>query len=431
MAMAKTQFLTRPTRLDGMTPAEVAAGLRHLPNLVFFDTAGNIPSSAGRPISVIAARPTKILRGSIHVVSDRAMLRHALTASQTMAGDTGFPLGGLCGWVDYEGDFVFGDFPEMLVFCHDRQTWWETGKLSAELRQSTETSPQIGPFQAVMSHGDFIQNVDRIREWISAGDIYQVNLSHAFTAEVAGGSLFGLYEALRDASPAPMAAWLSLDDKEILSSSPEFFLKISGSVIETRPIKGTRPRFTDPDEDRRSAYELQTSAKEIAELVMITDLLRNDLGQVCEFGSVEVSEMLQLESLAQVHHLVSTVTGTLRPNIDAIDAIAACFPGGSITGAPKKRAMEIIQELEAQPRGIYCGAIGWLGYNGESSFNIAIRTLIREGDKLVYQVGAGIVADSDPQKEYEETLHKAAGIRLAVEAFSKHHGLGKNSATHP
>jgi aminodeoxychorismate synthase component I len=431
MAMAKTQFLTRPTRLDGMTPAEVAAGLRHLPNLVFFDTAGNIPSSAGRPISVIAARPTKILRGSIHVVSDRAMLRHALTASQTMAGDTGFPLGGLCGWVDYEGDFVFGDFPEMLVFCHDRQTWWETGKLSAELRQSTETSPQIGPFQAVMSHGDFIQNVDRIREWISAGDIYQVNLSHAFTAEVADGSLFGLYEALRDASPAPMAAWLSLDDKEILSSSPEFFLKISGSVIETRPIKGTRPRFTDPDEDRRSAYELQTSAKEIAELVMITDLLRNDLGQVCEFGSVEVSEMLQLESLAQVHHLVSTVTGTLRPNIDAIDAIAACFPGGSITGAPKKRAMEIIQELEAQPRGIYCGAIGWLGYNGESSFNIAIRTLIREGDKLVYQVGAGIVADSDPQKEYEETLHKAAGIRLAVEAFSKHHGLGKNSATHP
>jgi aminodeoxychorismate synthase component I len=282
-----------------------------------------------------------------------------------------------------------------------------------------------------MSHSDFIQNVERIREWISAGDIYQVNLSHAFIAEVAGGSLFGLYEALRDASPAPMAAWLSLDDKEILSSSPEFFLKISGSVIETRPIKGTRPRFTDPDEDRRSAYELQTSAKEIAELVMITDLLRNDLGQVCEFGSVEVSEMLQLESLAQVHHLVSTVTGTLRPNIDTIDAVAACFPGGSITGAPKKRAMEIIQELEGQPRGIYCGAIGWLGYNGESSFNIAIRTLIREGDKLIYQVGAGIVADSDPQKEYEETLHKAAGIRMAVEAFSKHHGLGKNSATHP
>jgi anthranilate/para-aminobenzoate synthase component I len=150
---------------------------------------------------------------------------------------------------------------------------------------------------------------------------------------------------------------------------------------------------------------------------MITDLLRNDLGQVCEFGSVEVGEMLQLESLAQVHHLVSTVTGRLRAGVDGLAAIAACFPGGSITGAPKKRAMEIIRELEPGPRGIYCGAIGWLGYNGESSLSIAIRTLVRTGDEMIYQVGAGIVADSDPEKEYEETLHKAAGIRLAVERF--------------
>jgi anthranilate/para-aminobenzoate synthase component I len=160
-------------------------------------------------------------------------------------------------------------------------------------------------------------------------------------------------------------------------------LKISGRGIETRPIKGTRPRFSDPDEDRRSAYELQTSAKEISELVMITDLLRNDLGQVCEFGSVEVTEILQLETLAQVHHLVSTVTGTLRPDIDTVDALAACFPGGSITGATKKRAMEITQQLEGSPRGIYRGAIGWLGHNGGSSLSIAIRTLIRSGDHLV------------------------------------------------
>jgi anthranilate/para-aminobenzoate synthase component I len=216
-----------------------------------------------------------------------------------------------------------------------------------------------------------------------------------------------------------MSAWLSLDDREILSSSPESFLKISGRGIETRPIKGTRPRFPDPDEDLRSAYELQTSAKEIAELVMITDLLRNDLGRVCEFGSVRVEEMLHLETLAQVHHLVSTVTGTLRSNIDAIDALAESFPGGSITGAPKLRAMEIIRDIEQTPRGIYCGAIGWLGYNGESSFNIAIRTLIRQNDRLIYQVGAGIVADSDPEKEYDETLHKAAGIRLALERWSR------------
>jgi para-aminobenzoate synthetase component I len=266
---------------------------------------------------------------------------------------------------------------------------------------------------------DFLTSVGRIKEWIAAGDIYQVNLTQAFEAEVKGGSLFGLYEALRDASPAPMAAWLSLDGREVLGSSPETFLKISGRGIETRPIKGTRPRSADPDEDLRSAYELQTSAKEIAELVMITDLLRNDLGQVCEFGSVQVSEMLRLESLAQVHHLVSTVTGTLSPETDAIGALAACFPGGSITGAPKKRAMEIIRELEPQPRGIYCGAIGWLGYHGESTFNIAIRSLIRENSRLTYQVGAGIVADSDPAGEYEETLHKAAGIRLAVERWTR------------
>jgi anthranilate/para-aminobenzoate synthase component I len=148
---------------------------------------------------------------------------------------------------------------------------------------------------------------------------------------------------------------------------------------------------------------------------MITDLLRNDLGKVCEFGSVEVPEMLQLESLAQVHHLVSTVTGTLRTDVDTIDALASCFPGGSITGAPKKRAMEIIRELENSPRGIYCGAVGWLGFNGESSFNIAIRTLVRNNERLSYHVGAGIVADSDPEKEYEETLYKAAGIRAGLE----------------
>ncbi len=332
-----------------------------------------------------------------------------------LGGDCGFPVGGLCGWIDYEGDFVFGDYPEMLVYNHRDDVWWETGQLSTYLRTSRGAA-EISPFAPLASREEFTDGVARIKEWIAAGHIYQANLSQGFEATVTG-ELFALYEALHDASPSPMASYLALDGREILSSSPETFLKISGRGIETRPIKGTRPRFADPDEDRRSAYELQTSAKEIAELVMITDLLRNDLGQVCEFGSVEVTEMLQLESFAQVHHLVSTVTGTLRPEIDVVAAVVACFPGGSITGAPKKRAMEIIRELEQTPRGIYCGTIGWFGYNGESSFNIAIRTLVRSGDRLVYQVGAGIVADSDPEKEYEETLHKAAGIRLAVERW--------------
>ncbi len=409
--------LARPIRLDGLSPVDVAGRLRHLHGLVFFDTAGNFPSSGGRPISVIAARPVRIFKGSIFSPHDRQNLRTALATGPKSAGDRGFPLGGLCGWIGYEGRFVFGDFREMLIHCHDDHTWWETGSLSDCLRGNTDVGGSIGGFTASTCRENFVSSVRRAKDWIAAGDIYQVNLSHAFEAPVSGGSLFGLYEKLRDASPAPMASYLNLDGREILCSSPETFLKISGRGIETRPIKGTRPRFSDPDEDRRSAYELQTSAKEISELVMITDLLRNDLGQVCEFGSVAVAEMLQLETLAQVHHLVSTVTGTLRPEIDTVDALAACFPGGSITGAPKKRAMEIIRELEDSPRGIYCGAIGWLGFNGESSLNIAIRTLVRSGDKLVYQVGAGIVADSDPEKEYEETLHKAAGIRLAVERW--------------
>ncbi len=417
MASAKALIPIRSPHLDGLSPIEVAGRLRHLHGLVFFDTSGHLPSSARQPVSVISARPQRIWCGSLHDPAQRQWLRNALAAMPEIAGDHGFPLGGLCGWVSYEGEFVFGEFHEMLVFDHTDQAWWETGRLSSQLTHFSDPPAHLSPFAPLGTREGFTAAAIRIKEWISAGDIYQANLSQAFSANVHGGSLFGLYESLRDASPAPMSAWLDLNGREVLCSSPESFLKISGRHIETRPIKGTRPRFKDADADRRSAYELQTSPKEIAELVMITDLLRNDLGQVCEFGSVKVAEMLQLEAFEQVHHLVSTITGTLREPHDAIDALTACFPGGSITGAPKKRAMEIIRELEARPRGLYCGAIGWIGSNGESSFNIAIRTLVREGHTLSYQVGAGIVADSDPDHEYQETLHKAAGIRLAIERW--------------
>jgi aminodeoxychorismate synthase component I len=315
----------------------------------------------------------------------------------------------------------------MLVKDEDSGEWWQRGELSSMIRETPNSPVEIGDFTAEMGPENFIEAVRRAKEWIAAGDIYQVNLAQGFSASVRGGSLFQLYETLRHASPAPMAAWLGLDGKEVLCSSPELFLRISGNAVETRPIKGTRPRFRDPDEDRRSAVELQKSEKEVAELVMITDLLRNDLGQVCEFGSVEVSGMLHLESLAQVHHLVSTVKGTLRNDEDAVSALAACYPGGSITGAPKKRAMEIIAALESGPRGIYCGAIGWLSFNGESQFNIAIRTLVRENDTLSYHVGAGIVADSIPQHEYEETMHKGQGIRLSVENFKAQNSTFKHS----
>ena len=194
---------------------------------------------------------------------------------------------------------------------------------------------------------------------------------------------------------------------------------MSGKSVETRPIKGTRPRFEDSEADQASARELLNSEKENAELIMITDLERNDLGKVCEFGSVRVADMLSLETLEHVYHLVSTVTGTLRDDVDQVGALAACFPGGSITGAPKKRALEIIEELETAPRGLYTGAVGYFGFNGESQFNIPIRTLVRDGDSLHYHVGAGIVADSDPSEEFEETLHKAKGIKLAIERYQR------------
>lgn len=410
--------LRRICRLDGVEAVEVARQLEWLGGLVFFDTSGNVPSGWGRACSVISAAPSAIYRGSIFCESDQNFLRSRLAEFKGLGGDHGFPDGGLCGWVTYEGAFVFGEFHEMLIRDDETGEWWERGGLSEKMAEPHASVAAPSGFVAQTKQQDFLESVSLAKDWIAAGDIYQVNLAQCFLADVEGeGSLFPLYEVLREATPAPMAAWIALDGMEVLSSSPELFLKITGRGIETRPIKGTRPRFKDADQDTRSAVDLQTSAKEIAELVMITDLLRNDLGQVCEFGSVEVTRMLELESLAQVHHLVSTVQGTLTESTDAIGALAACFPGGSITGAPKKRAMEIIAELERKPRGIYCGAIGWLGFNGESEFNIAIRTLVRDGNKLSYQVGAGIVADSVPQDEYLETLHKAEGIRLAVERF--------------
>lgn len=420
--------LRRASRLDGAEAVDVARGLEWLGGLVFFDTAGNVPGGWGRVCSVVAAAPKEIFRGSVFREADRVQLRERLRENSGACGDHGFPDGGLCGWVGYGGDFVFGEYDEMLVRDEETGEWWERGGLSEKIGERLESSAMPGEFFARAGKEDFLTAVSRAKEWIAAGDIYQVNLAQSFLAWVEGeGSLFPLYERLRESSPAPMAAWLALDGKEVLSTSPELFLKISGRGVETRPIKGTRPRFRDPDEDMRAAVELQTSPKEISELVMITDLLRNDLGKVCEFGSVEVTRMLELESLAQVHHLVSTVRGRLGESKDAVEALAECFPGGSITGAPKKRAMEIIRELEGTPRGIYCGAIGWFGFNGESEFNIAIRTLVRDGSELSYRVGAGIVADSIPEEEYLETLHKAEGIRQGIEKFQISHSKLRNN----
>ena len=220
---------------------------------------------------------------------------------------------------------------------------------------------------------------------------------------------------LRERNPAPFAAYLNTGEVQIVSASPERFLELRGRQVETRPIKGTRPRGATPEEDRRLGAELLASEKDRAENVMIVDLLRNDLSRVCRDHTVLTPEICVLESFATVHHLVSTVTGELRPGLDAVDLLRATFPGGSITGAPKIRAMEIIAELEPTRRGPYCGAIGWLGGDGWMDTSITIRTYAIKDGMVAFQAGGGIVADSDPAAEYEETLDKARALIEALQ----------------
>jgi len=270
-----------------------------------------------------------------------------------------------------------------------------------------------GEIRSNLSRAEFLTRVERAQRYIRAGDIYQVNLSQQLTAALPCSS-WEFFQRLSAVSPAPFAAFLDCGEFQLASSSPELFLRLDGSRIVTRPIKGTRPRSANADEDARLAYELQTSAKENAELLMITDLLRNDLGRVCEYGSVLVPDLMRLERFAQVQHLVSTVEGRLRREVTHLAALAACFPGGSITGAPKFRAMEIIDELEPTSRGPFCGALGYLGFNRASQFSIIIRTAICKDGTVYFPVGAGIVSDSQPAAEYDETLAKAGGFLAAL-----------------
>ena len=253
--------------------------------------------------------------------------------------------------------------------------------------------------------------VRRVIDYILAGDIYQANISQRFSATLpAGADPFALYCALRRRNPAPFAAFIRHGDIAIVSASPERFLKLRRGHVETRPIKGTRPRGKTPAEDRALAEELTASEKDRAENLMIVDLLRNDLSRVCRDRTVEVPVLFGLESYATVHHLVSIVTGELMPGKSAIDLLRAAFPGGSITGAPKIRAMEIIAELEPTRRGPYCGSIGYIGFDGAMDTSIVIRTMAVLGQQLTFQVGGGIVADSDPAAEYEESLTKARAL---------------------
>jgi para-aminobenzoate synthetase component 1 len=258
--------------------------------------------------------------------------------------------------------------------------------------------------------------VARVIAYIRDGDIFQANLSHRFSARPSGSlDPLAVHLALRLANPAPFAALLVDGSRFIASSSPERFLRLQGETVEARPIKGTARRAAFPRLDFAIAAALAESEKDRAENVMIVDLLRNDLSRVCEPGSVAVPDLCAIESYASVHHLTSSIVGRLKPGRDMLDLVAATFPGGSITGAPKIRAMEIIAELEGRPRGIYCGSLGWIGFDGDADLNIAIRTVSFDGETLTVGAGGGITLLSDPRAEYEETIAKAERILQALD----------------
>ncbi len=300
--------------------------------------------------------------------------------------------------------------------------WLQSPRELEPLRIKGEESPRLcrqyplPGFAGVTSNFDrngYEAAVARAVEYIHAGDCFQVNLSQRLLAPLREHSL-DLYDRLRRLNPAPFAGYFDLGGFQVLSASPERFLRVEDGEVETRPIKGTRPRGRTPEEDAALVAELAASAKDRAENVMIVDLMRNDLGRVCEYGSVRVPRVCEVETFRFVHHLVSEVRGKLRPECGPLDLLRAAFPGGSVTGAPKVRAMEIIAELEPTARGPYCGSLGFIGFDGAMETNILIRTMTAVRGWLQFPVGGGIVADSHPRREYEETLDKGAGMLSAL-----------------
>ena len=311
-------------------------------------------------------------------------------------------------------------FPETDPAARRERAGARLADLAARLAAAGDPVPPATPpgppaITANFSRSGYEAAVQRVIDYILAGDIFQANLSQRFDAALPPG--FGpwdLYRRLRAGNPADFAAYLNLGDVVLASASPERFLRLSADRVETWPIKGTRPRGATPDEDAALAAALQASEKDRAENVMIVDLLRNDLSRVCRDGSIAVPSLCRLEALPTVFHLVSTVTGRLRPGLGPVDLLEACFPGGSITGAPKIRAMEIIAELEPTRRGPYCGTIGYIGFDGAMDSSIVIRTFAVKDGVATFQTGGGIVADSSPADEYDETLAKARALIAAL-----------------
>mgnify|MGYP001183175793 FL=1 len=410
---------------------------------------------------IIGANPSRtidVIRGQVRVDQVLTTLDGFDAIEQTvraMAPDSPCPLdlpfqGGAVGFFGYElthgthklpeladaeiglADMLVGIYDIFIVIDHAlRQTHqvctpgataqakalW--AKLLAPSRELTDLDFQsTSDVQMDMSASQYYQAFAKIKTYIDAGDCYQVNFAQRFSAAYQGNPL-GLYQALRQTQRAPFSACLRTPGADILSFSPERLVRVADRQILTQPIKGTRPRHPHPKEDLRLAEELQSSEKDRAESLMIVDLLRNDLGKTAVPGSIAVDSLFELVSFANVHHLVSSVSGKLRPGVSAMDLLRACFPGGSVTGAPKHRAMQIIAELEPVKRQAYCGAIGYYSYHGNLDTNLPIRTIICTNNRLHYWGGGGIVADSEAAQEYEETLTKVNFISNALASLTR------------
>lgn len=428
-AFAHTSSTTRslPYERDAAVWVEHFA---HLPGLVFLDSRKR-RSEVGR-FDIITALPDRIYRLSdyMHPSAWMAAIESDI-ADAPQSGRSRIALG----FFDFESaasqlgvpraplrPATAGVFSWHILQDHQLGRAWlvidddidpETLQCVEQCLTTSATHPPVrndfclhSPFEPDLSADQYAADVNAIRRYIEAGDCYQVNYAHRFSAACAGSPL-SAYLALRNAAPGDFSAYLNLDaDHAVLSLSPERFLSVEGRKVKTQPIKGTRPRGQTPEEDARLADELKHSAKDRAENVMIVDLLRNDLGKVCEPGSVVTTELCSLHSFDNVHHLVSMVEGVLTGDITPGQAMVACSPGGSITGAPKKRAVQIIQELEQAPRGVYCGSVFALGSDGWLQSSIAIRTLEIVGDQIYCWGGGGIVHESEAAAEYQETLDK-------------------------
>jgi len=435
-----------------LTPAE-AARRAAAPGAFWLSTPAADESRIGRDL--IGPRAITTVRGTTS--GDLGRLEQAWAeARREWSGDGEAPPGVpvAVGWLSYElGRRLVGlpprEVDHPLFEFHFNDAVWvrdEAGGATIHARDgdaanrladllsrpgpTTErlTEPAVlGALEAVHPRATFLDGVGRILDYLRAGDAYQVNLSRRLRATCTGGDPTVLAAALRAGAPAPHAAFIAgargggvANPVTILGNSPERFLSLSTvGVVETRPIKGTRPRGADAAADRAAAIELSAAAKDRAEHVMIVDLERNDLGRVCRAGSVEVASLTRVVSLPTVHHLISTVRGQLRPEIGLAALLAATFPGGSVTGAPKRRAMQIIDELEPAPRGVYTGATGWLGAAGDLDLAIAIRTAVIRGGQLGLSVGGGIVVDSTAEGELLETEVKARAFAALCGARSE------------